>query len=144
MSPASIALIAWAAAIAVCDLARRRVPSLALLAVLLLVGASFTLRGIGPLGLDPLTSFLGAGVPLALLPAYAYGRLGAGDIKLAAAMGLVLGPLPIALVLVLAHLLLGVAAFWHRFRQGPGPTRVAAAPAFAGAFTLVLAAAALG
>ena len=143
MSPALVALIAWAAAIAVCDLAGRRVPNLALVGALMMVGASFALRGVGPLGLDPVTSLLGAAVPLALLPAYAAGNLGAGDVKLAATMGLVLGPAPIALALVLAGLLLGGAASYRLIRQRPHPPRIAAAPMLAGAFTMVLTAAAL-
>jgi prepilin peptidase CpaA len=86
------------------DLATRRIPNILVLAGLvagLLLntlaahGGGFWSASPGGLGLGMAAS--GAAVGLAiLLPAYALGTLGAGDVKLMAAVGTFLGPLPAA------------------------------------------------
>lgn len=138
MAPAGLALIAWAAAIAAGDFARRRIPNFALLPVVLIAAALPAIQGSGLLGVSPAASLFGGAIALALLPAYAAGGLGAGDVKLASTMGLLLGPGPMALVLVLAALLLGAAAWWIAKMRPAARAHIPAAPMLAAAFTAVL------
>jgi Flp pilus assembly protein protease CpaA len=137
------ALIIWAVAIAAMDLRVRRVPNAAIAAIVLLVGGSFAIQGAGPLGLDRIATLSGAALPLLILwPAYVRRWLGGGDAKLAAAMGLLIGPLPIAMLLLIAGALLGFAGFAVRLRR-PRETQLPAAPMLAAGFTAVLSLAAI-
>ncbi|NNC65696.1 MAG: hypothetical protein HKN84_12990 [Gammaproteobacteria bacterium] len=73
------------------DLLTRRVPN-ALVALMLLTGLIFQLATASSLASGLLMSFGGAGVGfLILLPFYALGGMGAGDVKLLAASGSFLG-----------------------------------------------------
>jgi prepilin peptidase CpaA len=136
-------LILWAAVLAGADLARRRVPNLGVLVVLIPASAVLLLSSEGLLGVSPLPSVLGCALALALLlPAYFCGWLGAGDVKVAAVMGLLLGPVATAAVLVLSALALGGIALASiisgRVRRAP------AMPALAAGFAAVLGLAAAG
>lgn len=143
MTLTAFVLVLWATGIGAWDFARRRVPNFGLLLLLIPAVSALVLRDSGLLGVDPATSLLGGVLPLMLmLPAYGHGWLGAGDVKLAAAMGLVLGPSPLALVLLLAALLLGGASLWALYRGRSRDARMPTAPMLATAFGSVLALAA--
>lgn len=135
------ALGLWAVAAAGTDLRLRRVPNLLLLSLLLPALAVLAWSGRGLLGADALQSLLGllvAGLPL--LPGYAWGHLGAGDVKLSATLGLLLGAGGALEMLLLGCVLLGSAcALLLALRRVRVPQRIPAAPAFAAAFALQLA-----
>lgn len=138
------ALGVWAAAAAGADLRLRRVPNLLLLALLLPAVAVLVWSGSGLLGADTGHSVFGLLVAsLPLLPGYALGHLGAGDVKLSGSLGLLLGGRGAVEMLLVASVLLGAAcAVVMLRRRGPAPVlpaRIPAAPAFAAAFVLQLA-----
>ena len=105
---------AWSVGIGLYDLRTHRIPNVAL--VLLLVPAlqALAINRQGLLGagiLSSLAGFLVAG--LLMLPGYRLGKMGAGDVKFAACMGLLLG-LPQSIEWVLFSLIaMGlVSAAW--------------------------------
>ena len=86
-------IVAGAVAAAVIDLRTRRVPN-ALTALLASMGVVFAASGIS--GLTVGASLAGMGLGLALmLPGHLFGATGAGDVKLFAAIGALIGPAPI-------------------------------------------------
>jgi prepilin peptidase CpaA len=113
-----LSVIILAAAACFTDLRWRRIPNLMILAGL---SAGFAINtwdgGLRGLGM----SFLGAGLGLALfLPFFALGGMGAGDVKLLACLGALLGPFDLLRVAVAAALAggllaLAAAAWQHRF-----------------------------
>lgn len=129
----------WAAAIAWKDWRSHRVPNVALILVLVPALLAVIINGKGLLDVAVVPSFIGflvgGGI---LLPGYALGKMGAGDVKFAACMGLLLGPVAILEVLLVFAILVGAlsAATWWHYRQVPdkGQQRIAAAPALALAF----------
>jgi prepilin peptidase CpaA len=126
----------WAAAVAWTDWRSHKVPNGVL--VLLLVPALLVLivNGKGLLGVALLPSLagllIGGGI---LLPGYALGMMGAGDIKFSASIGLLLGPLATVKMLLVFGIALGAlsAGCWLYNRGAPdrGKRRIAAAPALA-------------
>ena len=141
----NLALGCWAATAAGVDLRFRRLPNLLLLALLLPAVIALAWTGPGLLGASPAQSLLGLMVAtLPLLPGYAAAQLGAGDVKAAAVLGLLLGgPVAAAEMLLIAALLLGLACAWILLRRRLGAhqrlARIPAMPAFAAAFVLQLA-----
>lgn len=130
----------WALLIGAYDVYTHRVPNLALLPLLVVALLALLVNGSGVLGAGVLSSLCGLAVVfLLLLPGYALGRMGAGDVKFAACMGLMLG-LPRTLdMLLLAGLGLGMLALvWLRLFAGNRKTRFPAASAFALAFCMEL------
>jgi prepilin peptidase CpaA len=120
------------------DLRSRRVPNSLSLAII--VTAALALWLFPAMILSPGWGASAVGMVAAgalLLPGYMLGAMGAGDIKLVAALGFALGwPLAMPMVLV-AMVALGVwcAVAWLAGRRGRQP----AAPAIAvGAFTVIL------
>ena len=109
----------WALLIAVTDLRQRRVPNLLLLLGLLPSLAWLCWRGHTPLGAEWFDALAGmfAGLFLAL-PGYLHSQLGAGDVKLAAVLGLMQGLHGVLVTLVLAGLLLGAASLFVLVRLG--------------------------
>ena len=133
-------LALWAAAIAGFDLATRRIPNLALAVVAAPAVTALILTGAGLMGVSWPSSLLGGGFALLLvLPGYALGKVGAGDAKFAAVLGLLLGLPGTLLCLLAAGLLLGAisAGVWIARRNLQ--LRIPAAPALALAFTASLA-----
>lgn len=101
-------LLVWALAIAVIDWRQRRVPNALLLVLMLPTLGWLVWRGEGPLGIAWPASLAGMGLGFALtLPGYVVSRLGAGDVKLAAVMGLVQGAPEVLWTLLVAGLVLG-------------------------------------
>lgn len=112
------ALLLWAGLIAWVDWRMRRIPN-ALLA-LMLVPALVCLIVFphGLLGAGRWASALGFGSLLLGLPGYALGQFGAGDVKLMAVMGLILGWPSVAVWLLASALLLGAMALVTVARLG--------------------------
>lgn len=136
-------LAIWAAAIAWKDWRSHRIPNVALVLVLVPASLSLLVNGKGLLGVATLPSlegFLIAGG--VLLPGYALGKMGAGDVKLAAVMGLLLGPLMTFRMLLVAAIILGAMSggVWMYYRHVPdaGRQRIAAASALAAGFMVQL------
>jgi prepilin peptidase CpaA len=100
---------------AVIDLRTRRVPN-PLTATLALLGVAFGALGIG--GLTVGASLAGLVIGLALmLPGHLFGATGAGDVKLFAAAGALIGPVPIAIAFFYTALAGGLLALVVAFRR---------------------------
>jgi prepilin peptidase CpaA len=98
------------------DLVKRRIPNLLIVTMLVsAVAVNVTLAGAGGLGWSAGGATVGF---LLLLPIYAFGGLGAGDVKLLSAAGAFLGPWGALLAGIAALLSGGVLALavvlWHR------------------------------
>jgi len=135
-------LAAWAAAVGIYDWRTRRIPNLALLVVLVPAVLAVAVNGHGLLGAGALSSLLGLLiVGLVMWPGYRYGQTGAGDVKFAACLGLLLGwkqGVEFVLIAWIAIALLSVAVLvWQRWR-GDGrldlKRRLPAGAAIAAAF----------
>lgn len=141
----SALLAAWAGAVGAYDGVTRRVPNLALVLVLVPALLALAVNGEGLLGAPPLSSLLGLIVAAALfLPGYRRGQTGAGDVKFAACIGLLLGfkqGLEFALLALVAMGLCSLAALVWRRVQGQGrdlQRRIPAGAALAVAFWIEL------
>jgi len=139
---AVVALIVWAATVAAVDWRQRRVPNALLLVVLLPAGVFLAWFGAGILGASPGSSFSGAlAGGLILLPGYLWFGLGAGDVKLAAILGFLVGWSGLWWVLLLAALILGLMSMLTLVCLGSSRAslvRLPAAVALGGGFLLVL------
>lgn len=135
------ALAAWAGTLAWMDWRQQRIPNTLLLLLLVPALLALAINGRGLLEVPPLHSL--GGLLLAgglLLPGYALGHMGAGDVKFSACLGLLLGWKPALEMLLVSLALLGaVCAFILWRAPGAGRRRIAAAPAFAAAFGAQLA-----
>lgn len=136
------ALLLWAALVALSDWRHRRIPNALLLAVLLPAGALCVWWGSGPLGASALASGIGFVAAFAItLPGYLVRLLGAGDVKLAATLGLLLGVPALWPALLIAALLLGTMAVLVRRskrRDDAPPRRLPAAVPLTAGFAVVL------
>lgn len=140
--PVTAALLIWAFAVAAIDWRQRRVPNLLLLAVLLPASALLIWQGQGLIGVAWLNSLIGMAVALLVtLPGHVVSRLGAGDVKLAAVMGLVQGWPVVAWTLLASALILGtmsLAVVLHLGVANARLVRIPAAVALAAGFAVVL------
>lgn len=85
-------VIAWGMTVLVADVSTRRIPNLLSIGAAGLALAYLIVNGEAVLGAAWLSVLLGAGLALGLtLPAYLVGQLGAGDVKLLFAIGLLGG-----------------------------------------------------
>ena len=136
------AFVLWAGSIATADWRWRKVPNVLLLALLLPTVTVLALHGVGPLSVPWQSSLAGALVAAALtLPGYLAKSLGAGDVKLAAVAGLVLGWPSIWWMLLCAALLLGLMSLAVVLMLGfanARTVRLPAAVALAGGFAAVV------
>ncbi|MBE0435835.1 MAG: prepilin peptidase [Methylomicrobium sp.] len=99
----------WAVACGVFDLIRRRLPNKLTLGAHLAALAAYAVTGEGWLGLTFMSALVGWALALAMtLPGYVFKKLGAGDVKLFAAMGLFGGVDTVLITFVVAGLLSGV------------------------------------
>jgi len=93
MSPDAIAMaviVGGGATGAVIDMRVGRIPNAVTMSIAV-VGAGLAAGGVGPVGIG--TALAGCLLGLALMmPGYVFGATGAGDVKLLAAMGTLLGP----------------------------------------------------
>lgn len=116
-----MAVVCWAGVIGYSDIVARRIPNLLVLAAVLISIVSALWSGHSPLGADGVSMVEGLGIAMLLtLPGYLLRRLGAGDVKLLAAIGL-LGGLAVTLqTFVIAALLAGALtlAYLHALQRG--------------------------
>lgn len=120
----------WALAVGVVDYRQHRVPNLALLLALLLTLPMLAALHYGPLGMALPTSAAGALAGLMVtLPAHLMRKLGAGDVKYAAVIGLLCGLQGLAQALLVAGLVLGAMTLWLVLRLGPTLARSQKIPA---------------
>ncbi len=113
------------------DLRTRRVPNPL---TALLASAGLLLAATGLSGVSLTASLVGLVLGLALmLPGHVFGATGAGDVKLFAATGALIGPVPIAVAFVYTVLAGGVLALavivYRRHRGQRGDHHFAYAPA---------------
>ena len=95
-------------AAAVIDLRTRRIPNI-LTATMAAVGIGLAAAGLGRIGLG--AALLGCALGLAfMLPGHIFGATGAGDVKLLAAVGTLLGPIGVAVAFMYTAILGGVLA----------------------------------
>lgn len=130
------AALAWAAAAGVSDVRFRRIPNGLTLGGWAAGIAALPLAGRGLLGASVGSCLAGAGVGLVLtLPAYAFGKLGGGDVKLLVAMGFIGGLGVLLQTYMVAGLVAGAASFlWiHAYRYTPWLAGFAALGAWAAA-----------
>lgn len=132
-------LVLWAVAVAVTDWRQRKVPNALLLALLLPAAVWLVWTGHGPQGTPWPQSLTGMVVGFAVtLPGYAVSKLGAGDVKLAAVMGLLLGWPLVAWLLLTSALLLGLMSVLVLLAGKARGLRMPAAVALSGGFVGVL------
>jgi prepilin peptidase CpaA len=129
------ALGLWAAVIAVYDWRQLRVPNALLLLMLVPAVLALIFDTHGLLGAARLSSLGGMVLGFALtLPGYVLKRFGAGDVKFAAVIGLLLGT-PRGFEMVLgASVLMGAAALALTVMKLPRQMKFAAAPMLSAAF----------
>ncbi|SEQ57021.1 prepilin peptidase CpaA [Solimonas aquatica] len=120
----------WAALIAIYDWRRQRIANAALIVMLVPALLALFWNGKGLLGAGPGSSLCGMLLAFVVtLPAYPPRVLGAGDVKFAAVLGLLLGLQRTLEMLLWAALLLGLAAVLMWWLKGSRKARFAAAPA---------------
>lgn len=111
MKTATLLVGSWALALLCLDVTRRKLPDVLTLGGCGLALGMLLATGHALLGADWRAVLLGAGLGLALtLPAYLARWLGAGDVKLALAMGLLGGFTLLSASFVIAGLLAGIVA----------------------------------
>jgi prepilin peptidase CpaA len=111
-----ICAVGFVVACWVADVRERRIPN-QLTGPALLVGVIVNLALFGVTGL--FRSLAGVAVALAvLLPPFALGGIGGGDVKMMGAVGALLGPLPTAASLVIGMILGGIIMVAHLVRLG--------------------------
>lgn len=112
----SVAVIAFVIAAGGVDLLHNRVPNLlALLGVVVGFAVAFVVAGLS--GVMPAFGGMALGMAL-LLPFYAIGAMGAGDVKLMGAVGVFLGPAGVLSAAVLSFLAGGVLAVGVALHRG--------------------------
>ncbi|MCR6479706.1 A24 family peptidase [Variovorax sp. ZS18.2.2] len=123
---ANVALLLWLLFVSVYDFRQRRVPNWLVLAGAVVALAALAL-GMQPFGIDWTQALLGAGVGFgALLLFYAFGLMGAGDVKFAGALGLWVGLTALAPIWIVASLLAGAhGALWYVLQRWPLSPRLA-------------------
>ena len=113
---AIVALAVGAGAAAVIDLRTRRIPN-ALTATI--AAAGLTMAGTGLSGIPVSASFLGFLVGMLLmLPGHALGATGAGDVKLLAAIGAIVGPTRVVNAFLVTAVVGGVIALAIAVQRG--------------------------
>ena len=128
-------LALWAMVIAWFDWRQRRVPNVALVLVLVPTVLSLAIDGQSLLGERWPASLAGMAIGFALtLPGYALRRFGAGDVKFAAVLGLLLGSVRSIEMLLAASLLMGATAIAMLAMRQTRRSKFPAAPMLAAAF----------
>lgn len=138
--PILVAVTAGAAAAAVIDLRTRRVPNV-LTASIACAGLALAAGGLGRVTMAASIGGALAGL-LLMLPGHLFGRTGAGDVKLLAAFGTLLGPSAtvtafLASAIAGGMLALAIAARRLYLQRNLGDRRFAYAPAIAVGVLLV-------
>ncbi|MGH8540285.1 MAG: prepilin peptidase [Stenotrophobium sp.] len=132
----------WAAAIAWSDWRYLKVPNVLLVLLLVPAVLALAVNRHGLLGVAVWPSLAGLLIAVVLLPGYALGYMGAGDVKFAGCLGLLLGPWATVKMLLVFAIALGLTAaalLWiHRASAGSRQRRIAAAPALVLGFAVQL------
>lgn len=141
--PADLVVLAvfgiWALALAVDDVRHHRVLNRALLPVAIFALAARFWGGWPGCELSWLSGLWGALIGLVFwLPGYLLKRSGAGDLKCAVTMGLLLGGAQALEANLLGFLFLGIQAVWF-YAAGWRPARMPAVPALSLGFVIELA-----
>lgn len=123
---AQIILIAWATVAAGADARYRRLPNWLTLGGLLGGGLYALVAGTSLLGGSPANAMLAATIGfLALFPAYLAGWMGAGDVKLFAAMGMLAGGKVLLSTWIIGSIVTGIGALvFIMLKQGLVPVDV--------------------
>lgn len=111
------ALGSWAVICAAYDIRQRRIPNYLTLSAYGMAIAAFVFEGQGWLGGTVLSCLEGWGIGLLLtMPAYLMKLLGAGDVKMLSAIGLLVGLESLLLTYVIASVIMaGLAVFYGLF-----------------------------
>ena len=122
----ALGCLIWLLFVTVYDFRQRRVPNWLVLAGAAVALAALAL-GMQPFGIVWTQALLGAGVGFGfLLLAYAFGLMGAGDVKFAGALGLWVGLTALAPIWIVASLLAGAhGALWYVLQRWPLSPRLA-------------------
>lgn len=134
--PRAVVLVAVVVAAAVCDCRTRRVPNV-ITAAGVLVAIALAIAGVGA-GPLPLASIAGCAAGLlVMLPPYALRTMGAGDVKLMAAVGAFVGPVDVCFAVLFTFMAGGAFAIafaaWQRaLPRLAGTVRAAVAASVAG------------
>ena len=135
-------LTVWALAVAAVDVARRRGPNLLLAVLAIPAAVTLAVRHHGLLGVDVPQSLLGLSLGAApLLAGYLMRQVGAGDVKLAALQGLILGVFAMGEALLVSALMLGLISAVVALRAkagGKAASRLPAAPALVVGFMVIV------
>lgn len=120
MNVTAVLVVAAGAAATVIDIRRRRVPNVLTMGVASM-GLVLAMAGVAPVTVGGALAGLALGLVL-LLPAHAFGAMGAGDVKLLAAFGALLGPVEVFDAFLRAAILggvmaLGIALWRGRLRE---------------------------
>lgn len=109
MAVIKLMVVAWCLGICTSDLVQRRIPNFMSFGAIVLAGGYLLATGQAALGASWQSALLGGLLGLLLtLPAYLAGQLGAGDVKLLLAMGLLAGWYMTLFAFVFAALIAGV------------------------------------
>ncbi|HEY9545706.1 MAG TPA: prepilin peptidase [Solimonas sp.] len=133
----SALLVAWAGFIAWHDQRRRKVPNAALILVLVPAVLALCFERHGLLNASVWSSLGGMTLSFALtFPGYALRRFGAGDVKFATVLGLLLGTARGIEFMLGASLLMGAVALALSMTKLPKEMKFPAAPMLAAAFVV--------
>lgn len=115
----------WAAGAVWMDVRRRRLPNVLTLGAAAVGLGWLVVRGASPGGAAVDDALWGAGLALVLtLPPWLRGAMGAGDVKLALAIGLMVGTIPFVAAYLVGSILAGVwAAVQLCMRRTAAPSR---------------------
>ncbi|MGH8460212.1 MAG: prepilin peptidase [Stenotrophobium sp.] len=138
----NVVLGIWACVIAGYDWRQHRIPNVGLLLVLVPALLALAINSKGLLGVAVWPSVEGLLLAGILLPGYVLGRMGAGDVKFAGCLGLLLGPwatVKMLLVFAIALGLVSLVMLLHtRWSDDSRTRRIAAAPALVLGFMMQL------
>ncbi len=110
--------VTWALAVAVYDVTQRRVPNVLLILLAVPALLALVVNQHGLLGAGVWESLSGLGLGAApLLAGYLSRQVGAGDVKLSALQGFVLGIGGVGKALLVSGMALGVMTVWALFRK---------------------------
>lgn len=119
--PVALLIPLWLLACAISDWQSRRVPNTYTYGFLFAAAACLALQGQTLSGSGWQDGVFGMAVAALLtLPGFALNRLGGGDVKLLAGLGLATGPLAVVVTFVVGTLVLVLGALINRLRPVPG------------------------
>lgn len=125
--PVALLIPLWLLACAISDWRSRRVPNIYTYGFLFAAAASLALQGQTLSGGGWQDGLFGMAVAALLtLPGFALNRLGGGDVKLLAGLGLATSPLTVVVTFVVGTLVLTLGAIINRLRPAPDENDVAA------------------